>query len=123
MAGDPVNFRVIVTRYVGDGTGNLTLAVKACRLCLVRLIVRGSLPHITVVYHLALIAAHDNDAVCGYRLIRILARKFRIQIRVFLLYFNVIGQILVVLKQFLNRIVFTALLYDVVQGNILIQIL
>ena len=123
MAGYPVNLRVVFTRHIRDGAGNLTLAVKAGCLCLIGLIVCGSLPHITVVDYLALITAYNNNTVCCYRLIRILARKFRIQIRVFLLYLNVIGQILVVLQQFLNRIIFAALLHDIVQSNVLIQIL
>ena len=123
MAGYPVNLRVVFTRHIRDGAGNLTLAVKAGCLCLIGLIVCGSLPHITVADHLALIAAYDNYTVCSYRLIGILTRKFRIQIRVFCLYFDMVRKLIVVLQQLLDRIVFAAFLYDIVQGDVLIEVL
>ena len=123
VAGYPVNLRVVFTRHIRDGAGNLTLAVKAGRLCLIGLIVCGSLPHITVADHLALIAAYDNYTVCSYRLIGILTRKFRIQIRVFCLYFDMVRKLIVVLQQLLDGVILTALLHNIIQGNVLIEIL
>ena len=123
VAGYPVNLRVVFTRHIRDSTGNLTLAVKAGRLCLIGLIVRGSLPHITVADHLALVTAYGNHTICSYRLIGILTRKFRIQIRVFCLYFDMVRKLIVVLQQLLDRIVFAAFLYDIVQGDVLIEVL
>ena len=51
------------------------------------------------------------------------ARKFRIQIRVFCLYFDMVRKFIVVLQQLLDGVILTALLHNIIQGNVLIEIL
>ena len=90
--------REIFGCYISDRTCDLTFTIETGGLITVGLIVHCALINIVVINDFVSVAAYNDQTVCRKIITCIFRYKFRIYYRILLLYFNMLGFILIFFK-------------------------